>query len=250
MNQTTQITPSNHPSSFEGVVNSTPSTKIQSLIDWYVPTFWFHSEEEYFSMPIYTYINIFSKECDKNIFELLDDTCKYGIKNTLQIIANVVEHTFDNTLVTDIIYFVFFPYSLNSFLCSKTEDWICMEKIVIRFKCKIENIKLGEDPTYVLFPKTKPRWFSWNSSNEIDISEYGKINVYISKYSHKLFPKPGKYWSGLCIKHICDKGLICNNLTIIRYNKSNPIFDAISLFKNYTNQFYRKELSTGEQFPY
>lgn len=230
---------------------------ISSLVMAHMPQFWIHSKEIYHSMSIKTYLEFYAETYENDTrVRIVNPSCKYGIKNTLQIIANIVEHTVDGLHVCDFVYYCFFPHSGPIGIFNKGEHMYDMEHVTLRFIDKtidqltvVNTIQETSHPDFVLFSiHSKDKWIPFCGTEVVN----NRINVYVAKGGHAMYPKAGTYWRYFGFANdVCDMGYTCHNPDILIYDSSSPIFKYKSVADGDDGRNWNKrQLYEGETVSY
>jgi hypothetical protein len=223
----------------------------RDLVLTFMPRFHIHSNERYFSMYIDNYIACCTQSEDGLSLTVRDESiesCKTGGAHELQVLANVIELTDDTgKLVTDIVYYIFYPFSGGIGLFNSGEHWYDMEHVTLRFFGGRKDIKLESFPAKVLFSiHSKYRWFDWESR---DLSKVdNRLHVYVAKGSHACYPRPGTYCRYFGVANdVCNDGYIPMYVNTKMYDATDPIFKYKSVCgNNQSNTWNRRELYFGE----
>lgn len=220
-----------------------------ALIYAFAPVFHIHSKEEYHSMWINSYMNCV-KQTDAHTLTLIDEKCVYGNKSQLQILSNMVELTDDNgDVVTDIVYYVFYPYNGNIGLVDMGEHYYDMEHVTIRFRTPMNYMSNSTVPYKVLYSiHSGYTWLDWSNTK----NQNGRLNVYVAKGSHACYPYSGTYtrYYGVA-DDVCDSGNTEHSVNNVVYDTNNTIFQYTSVSDGDTGRNWnRREFMWGESPAY
>jgi len=228
------------------------------LIRRYLPNFYFHSRENYFSCDMNRYINCTSMWGNNPLFRKVEsENIKHGVRSEFQIASNLVVKRDENSnIVTDIIYAVFFPYNGNIGIVNKGEHWVDIEHVTLRFKHTPRRlIELnGVEPNFIYFSHHSNG--TWKRYDDTIINDNGKINVYIAKHSHAFYWKPKTFYRYCGFANDkCDTGRKVSNdhinLAVYDIKAILPLFKYMQFHQSETNNFKDKQwLYNGETDPY
>lgn len=201
----------------------------------FMPQFWMHSEDEHSSMEIERLL-LYCTEYTPGHLRILNDRQLLYItqnRDTLQVLYNIVS-TIDenNENVTDIVYCLFFPYSVKRCLCWNQRESIHMPRVTIRFRCQKSMVTHESTPWMVLMSmRNRYRWYEWPSDDLEKVNH--RLQVYISKNTHLCYPKSGTYVR-FTFNDICNRGYTINDKSInmIPFHRLNPIFMYKTVLNN------------------
>jgi hypothetical protein len=223
----------------------------------YLPEFHIHSKEKYNSILIRAYISMCTPYGDNHLRP--NDSCKKGVKDQLQILANVVELTNESgEPVTDIVYYLFFPYNGPVGALKQGAHWYDMEHVTLRFKCSFTYLSMcwfSDSATFitpceVLFSiHSKFKWINWESSELTKTNNNSRLVVFVAQNSHACYPQPKTYWRYLGFGNdSCDYGSIPSNSVIMIYNPFVDVFlyKCVDGSDDESHNWNRRELRYGE----
>jgi len=213
----------------------------------FLPIFYLHSNEQYNSMLFATYRNHCEEitQLDGVYLSINDVACKYGRSNELQVFAGIVNLTDeDGVQVTDLVYYLFFPYNGPMGPFHVGSHWYDMEHVTLRFRGHV--VTRDSVPFKVLFSiHSSYKWFDYDSPI---LSKYNKhLEVFVARNSHACYPRPGTYlrYMGFANDH-CNRGTRPQP-SIILYNPTDPIFAYKSVIGlKDTHNLNRDEFKFGE----
>lgn len=213
-----------------------------------MPRFHIHSEEAYNSMFIDNYRRYCTESADGTALTMTNESCRWGTPNDLQIFASIVELTDERgDAVTDIVYYLFFPFNGAVGLANQGEHWYDMEHVTLRFLGPRSFLNPLAVPERVMFSiHSKYRWFEWTSKDILKTDN--KLHVFVARGSHACYPKPRTYcrYLGFANDH-CDIGKVPEFVNIIMYDPHNKLFQYKSVCDGDPGRnFNRKELIYGE----
>lgn len=219
-----------------------------AIINAFMPVFHIHSDESYHSMWISEYMDCVN-QTDPYTLTLMNQSCIYGNKHHMQILSNMVELVDDyGIVVTDIVYYVFYPYNGNIGIVDMGEHYYDMEHVTIRFQTSIEQMSNITMPYKVLYSiHSEYMWMNWT-----DTTHDAKLHVYVAKGSHASYPYAGTYirYYGVA-NDKCDDGYTSYIINNIIYDPTNSIFQYTSVSDGDTGRNWnRREFKWGESPAY
>lgn len=218
------------------------------IVNKWMPLFWFHNKEQYFSMYITDYVKYCKETVDGERLLINDPNVKYGTKYQLQVLANITElHDDVGELVTDIVYYIWFPHNGPIGVFNSGEHVYDMEHITIRFRCAKANIQTAT-PWRVLYSiHSKHMWRYWRD-DDVDVSSDNRLNVYIAKGSHAMYPQSKTYYRYMgTANDTCERGHVASTVDIIMYDPNNKIFKYKSVADmDNSRNWHPRELVYGE----
>lgn len=170
----------------------------KELLRLFLPNFIYAKKEQYKSCFFSSYDFICEVDDENDLTLTIDpskNAIKYGFDTEFQLICNIVEHHDENdNIVTDLIYYVFFPYNGKIGIVNKGEHWIDIEHVVLRFGCQLTALKLEtlKQPTFVYFSHHSTG--TWRQYIDCDIDCSNRVIVYMAKGSHAMYWSQGTYY--------------------------------------------------------